>query len=371
MKRLLILGSSGSIGQTALTAITTKRLPLRVVGLSSHTNESQLLKDAMSVGAEAVCLTGANLESREDLKTYCGRDGLLAMIAECEVDIVLNAISGFAGLAASLAVLEAGYDLALANKESVVCGAHLLFDCARTSGSKIIPVDSEHSALNALLKGQRREDVHSLILTASGGPFKNLKPSQFEQITASDALDHPTWQMGKKITIDSATLANKALEVIEASYLFDFPHDRIEVVVHPQSIIHSMIRTNDGALYAQLSRPDMSLAIVGALLEGPVDLVKPLNFAGLSLTFEEPKWDHFPLLGAAFDILRRNDSSAIAFNAADEVAVQAFLEGSLSYPRMIEVILTTLQERWDTKAEDWADVVAIDKEARRYAQGLL
>ena len=366
MKRIAILGSSGSIGQTTLTAIRTHALPLSVVSLTSHTSVDRLIADGREFSAEALCSTGTPYEG-----LYHGFEGLVAMLDEHPVDIVLNAISGFAGLRASLAVLERGIDLALANKESVICGGALLFETARKNNCRIIPVDSEHSALASLLKGHKKEHVRSLILTASGGPFRTLESDRFAHLKAADALAHPTWQMGKKITIDSATLANKALEVIEASYLFGFSGDEIEVVVHPQSIIHSMIRTTDGAVYAQLSKPDMSLAIIGALLDGPEDIVDRLDFDALSLSFERPDLDRFPLLGLAFEILRRGDLSTIAFNAADEVAVAAFLEGTIPYPVMIDVVRRTVDHEWEGTNSSYQQIVEVDTRARHLAQSLL
>ncbi len=366
MKRLTILGSSGSIGQTTLTAIRRLSLPVKVIGLSSHTNIEQMIGDGHAHNAEALCSTGTHVEG-----LYHGHEGLEAMLDDHRPDIVLNAISGFAGLRASLATLERGIDLALANKESVVCGGSLLFATARAHGCRIIPVDSEHSAIATLLAGHKRSHVESLILTASGGPFRLWDSDRFAHITAEDALAHPTWQMGAKITIDSATLANKALEIIEAAALFGFDGDHIEVVIHPQSIIHSMIRTLDGATYAQLSKPDMSLAIINALLDGPAAVVEPLDFSHLTLTFEEPDHQRFPLLSLAYDILRRQDLSAIAFNAADEVAVAAFLEGRISYPTMIDVVRATVEREWSGNGSTLAEITQQDRLAREIAQSML
>ena len=366
MKRITILGSSGSIGQTTLTAIRRLSLPIKVVSLSSHTNIDRLRSDGRSFDAEALCSTGAEYEG-----LYHGFDGLAAMLDDHRPDIVLNAISGFAGLRASLATVARGIDLALANKESVVCGGSLLFKTARAHSSRIIPVDSEHSAIAALLAGHERSAVESLILTASGGPFRLLEAEQFARIKARDALAHPTWTMGQKITIDSATLANKALEVIEAAALFGFDSDHIEVVIHPQSIVHSMIRCHDGAVYAQLSKPDMSLAIVSSLLDGPKGVVDRLDFSSLSLTFEAPDRVRFPLLSLAYDILRRNDLSAIAFNAADEVAVAAFLQDQIGYLEMIDVVRRTVEQEWSGAPDSLDTIIESDRRAREVALRLL
>ncbi len=371
MKRIIILGCTGSIGTTALQAIRSKALPFKVVGLSSNMRFKELFSLAREFNVEAVCLTGATLEEHERFRSYSGFSGLQEMLESLDADIVLNGIAGFDGLQASLASLNAGFDLALANKESVVCAGDYLFEVAREHASSIIPVDSEHSAIWSLLKGHESSSVDSLILTASGGPFRTLEKERFASITASQALMHPTWNMGKKITIDSATLANKALEVIEASYLFQFDHEHIEVVIHPQSIVHSMIRTTDGAVYAQLGNPDMTLPIVNALGAGHPSLVSPLDFSNLSLEFSKPDFERFPLLSLAFSILQRKGSSALAFNAADEVAVHAFLKGSISYPRMIEVVQRTLDHPWSEAVESFEDTLALDKKARKIARSYL
>ncbi len=293
------------------------------------------------------------------------------MLQSLEADIVLNAIAGFDGLYASICALECGFDLALANKESVVCGGSFLFSIAKTHQCSIIPVDSEHSAIAELIKGHPRKTINSLILTASGGPFRTLEKDKFSSITVEQALAHPTWKMGKKISIDSATLANKALEVIEASYLFGFDHSHIEVVIHPQSIVHSMIRTIDGAVYAQLGNPDMTLPIINALSEGQKNLVTPLDFTNLHLDFSKPDFARFPLLELAFTILQRKGSTALAFNAADEVAVAAFLDKRISYPKMIEVVQRTLDQSWEEEIESLDQILKLDKVARAVAKRYL
>ncbi|MGH0052744.1 MAG: 1-deoxy-D-xylulose-5-phosphate reductoisomerase [Sphaerochaetaceae bacterium] len=371
MKRIIILGCTGSIGTTTLQAIRNKDLPLQVVGLSSNTRRQELVALAREFKAEALCLTGARISEYTGMRTYTGIDGLQEMLQSLEADIVLNAIAGFEGLRASLFVLRSGCDLALANKESVVCAGSYLFEVAKEHNASIIPVDSEHSALAELLKGRTSGSVDSLILTASGGPFRTLPKEQFGSITVEQALAHPTWNMGKKITIDSATLANKALEVIEASYLFNFDHNHIEVVVHPQSIVHSMIRTTDGAVYAQLGVPDMTLPIINALSDDQPSLITPLDFSHLSLDFSTPDYDRFPLLGLAFSILERKHSSALAFNAADEIAVEAFLQGRISYPTLIEVVKRTLDHQWNDTIESYEQTLALDKRAREIARSYL
>ncbi len=371
MKRIIILGCTGSIGTTTLQAIRNKALPFQVVGLSSNTRSKELLSLAREFKAEAICTTGSSLTEIEGVKTFAGFDGLEEMLQSLEADIVLNAIAGFEGLKASLAALKCGFNLALANKESVVCAGSYLFDVARQHGASIIPVDSEHSAIWELLKGRDPDSVSSLILTASGGPFRTLAKENFTAITVEKALAHPTWNMGRKITIDSATLANKALEVIEASYLFNVGADQIEVVIHPQSIVHSMVRTTDGAVYAQMGNPDMTLPIINALGEGHSSLVSPLDFSNLSLNFYKPDYERFPILGLAFSILQRGGSSALAFNAADEIAVHAFLRKTISYPKMIEVVQRTLEHPWNETVGSLEETLALDKRARNIARSYL
>ncbi|WP_320130391.1 1-deoxy-D-xylulose-5-phosphate reductoisomerase [uncultured Sphaerochaeta sp.] len=371
MRRAILLGCTGSIGTTAIQAIQEKHLDIQVVALSAHKDYPKLFALATRLSVEAVCLTGGSCPSCGEFSTFSSVSGLKQMLDSVDADIVLNAIAGFDGLEATLACIERGFDVALANKESVVCGGSYLFDVAQEHNVRIIPVDSEHSAIHELLRHRSKVDVDSLVITASGGPFRDLPLDAFPSITVEQALRHPTWQMGKKITIDSATLANKALEVIEASYLFGFSPDKIEVVIHPQSIVHSMIRLKDGALYAQLGKPDMTLPIVNALIEGSECLVSPLSFDHLQLTFDKPDTSRFPLLGLAFSILRRKGGTPIAFNAADEVAVHAFLEKQCSYSQMISAIQKTLDKDWGPKVLDFEQTFEVDRKARALARSFL
>ena len=371
VKKVVLLGCTGSIGTTAIKAIRDHKISIQVVAISAHSNKEDLFSLASELTCEAVCLTGRTCPPHKSLRTYSYFSGLKEMLASLEADIVLNAIAGFDGLQASLLCIGQRFDLALANKESVVCAGTFLFDYARENHCSIIPVDSEHSAISELLKQRNREEVDSLILTSSGGPFRTLPPEKFPEITVEQALDHPTWKMGKKITVDSATLANKALEVIEASYLFSFPADKIEVVIHPQSIVHSMIRLKDGAVYSQMGNPDMTLPIVNALQEGSVNLIKPLDFSSLTLTFEQPDLQRFPLLKLAFSILERKGAAALAFNAADEVAVHAFLDKRCTYQTMIGIVLKTLEKSWDHAPTSFAETLALDTQARELARSFL
>lgn len=358
MKKVIILGATGSIGTTALTAIRTRKFPLRVTALSCHTQKEKL--DALGKEFRArTVLTGAP----------GGFHQLKEMLNSTEGDIVLNGISGFDGLRASVYTLESGRDLALANKESVVCGSSFLFALARKNGRKIIPVDSEHSAIYNLLLSQKKEEVENLVITASGGPFRTCSRERMAGVTVAEALHHPTWKMGPKITIDSATLANKAMEVIEAAGLFGFPPEHIEVAIHPQSVVHSLIRMKNGALYAQMGMPDMTLPIIGALLPGITEpLVQRLDFTSLSLTFEKPDLKRFPLLGLAWDILRDGGAKALAFNASDEVAVHAFLSGTIPFLGIERVVRAVTENCVFPAPKSLAEAIEIDHIMREKAQ---
>ncbi|MCH3908629.1 MAG: 1-deoxy-D-xylulose-5-phosphate reductoisomerase [Sphaerochaeta sp.] len=365
MKDVIILGATGSIGTTALNAIRTHHLPLHVVGLSCHTQKDRLQDLGPEFPDAKRCLTGGKWT-----EGYSGFPGLRQMLQETKADIVLNGISGFDGLPASVYALEAGKDLALANKESVVCGWSFLFDLAKKHHCAIIPVDSEHSAIYQLLNGQHPEEVDTLVITASGGPFRTWSEEQMHHVTVQDALNHPTWKMGKKITIDSATLANKGMEVIEASKLFGFPPQKIEVVVHPQSIVHSMIRMKSGAVYAQLGMPDMSLPIISALLPGTTaPLVSPLDFSHLSLTFEAPDFKRFPLLELTYHVLEQGGAASLAFNAADEVAVSAFLSGKIAFSDITDIVETTVAHADAQAPRDLSEAVSLNKRYRSFAGG--
>ncbi|MBK5199978.1 MAG: 1-deoxy-D-xylulose-5-phosphate reductoisomerase [Spirochaetaceae bacterium] len=365
MKKVIILGATGSIGTTCLHSIKNKNLPLEVVGITANTKVRELENIGDSFNVRNLHL--ATNQARCDCFNYYNSIEELLDTVKC--DIVLNGISGFSGLAASVKVLERGIDLALANKESVVAGGSFIFDLASKTGANIYPVDSEHSAIKSLLDAHKKEHVKSLIITASGGPFRTLDKKDFKNITVQQALNHPTWKMGKKITIDSSTLANKALEVIEAAYLFGFNENNIEVVVHPQSIIHSMIRMHDGAVYSQMGTPNMSLPIIEGLL-GVYDhsnLVDPMSFDNLTLTFEKPDYDRFPLLKIAFDILKKGKSYAIAFNASNEVAVYAFLKERISYLQLQDCVISTMQNDFMDICTNLSESIEIDNKARAIA----
>lgn len=373
----ILFGCTGSIGRTALKGIGQLNREIIVKALSAHSNITALAQAACETKALAVCLTDpdgdmetlkANIPS--SVHCYQGPQGLLDMLKDIDADIVLNGIVGAAGLPATLAALETGKDVALANKESIVMAGQFLFSFAERLGRSIIPVDSEHSALYSLINAHGREEVEKLVITASGGPFRTLQKERFSDITVEQAIAHPTWKMGHKISVDSATLANKGLEVIEASYLFGFSYTDIEVTVHPQSIVHSLVRLRNGAVYGQMSPSDMTLPIMEALSDGVLHLrqvVRPLDFSQLTLSFEAPDYEKFPLLGHAFSCIKQGGSYCIAFNAADEVAVQAFLDHRCGFMDISEIVDRTLQNDWRILPMDYAGVLEQDALARRIA----
>ncbi len=350
MRRVIILGATGSIGTTALDYIRTHRDQFVVSGLVANTSLEKL--SALSSEFSAPFLL---------MKDHKESD-LALFLSSLDADIVLNGIAGYKGLYATIVSLQSGKDVALANKESVVMGGSFIFKLAESFGRKIIPVDSEHSAIYHLLP---HRNVERLIITASGGPFIDRKDTS--DVTLSDALKHPTWKMGRKITIDSATLANKGLEVIEASYLFGFPSEKIDVVVHRQSVIHSMVYTREGAIYAEMSPPDMTHPIITALADNEVelrDVVRPLDFTALVLTFEKPDFKQFPMLSMAFDVLKHGGSYPIAYNAADEVAVNAFIDGKIPFNSISAAVESVLSSDFSHASSDYESVMENDSKAR-------
>jgi len=372
VKKVLILGSTGSIGEQALDVIG--RSPeLSVCGLSAASSQAALLEQADARGVDIVALADpAAAAAAEDSgwkgEVLAGEEGVRALISRTEPDVVLNAIVGSAGLGPSIVVLSEGIDLALANKESLVVGGELVIALAEATGARIVPVDSEHSALHQLIGAEPPGVVERLTLTASGGPFRGR--TDLGGVSREDALAHPTWEMGGKITIDSATLMNKGLELIEAHHLFGVPYGRIDVVVHPQSLVHALISLNDGSSLAHLGLPDMRVPISYAL-HGPerIDLpVPPLDLAAAGeLTFEEPDLETFPCLRLAREAGEEGGTAPCVLNAANEVAVGAFLDGALPFvgiPAVVESVLEGMESRRPGHFEDLFDC---DAEARRRA----
>ncbi len=370
-KRLIILGCTGSIGTTAVQLI--RQLPdlFEIVGLSAHNDSGKLAEIALEFGVTNTALTGST-DITCDAK-YFGQEGLSLMLKETEAEMVLHGISGAAGLQYSIEALKQGKDIALANKESVVMAGRILFDLARSLGREIIPVDSEHSAIYQLLRYRPKDIIRKVILTASGGPFRTLSAECFSAITVEEALQHPTWVMGPKITIDSATLANKGLEIIETSRFFSLEPSRISVVIHPQSIVHSMVETIEGSLYAQMSRPSMKLPILNAISYPEIigSCYEPFSLAGKTLTFDTPDYERFPMLEYAFESLNSGDALPIVYNAANEVAVEAFLEKRVSFTEIPRLVYEVLNLDWGNRIDSFEAVYETDMQARRAAGRLL
>jgi 1-deoxy-D-xylulose-5-phosphate reductoisomerase len=376
-KRVAILGATGSIGKSALDVVRRGAGDFEPVLLSGHTNAAGLLELRREFPRALLALSGqtepALSAGRGEGISFFGPEGLLSAVAAAEADITVNGISGAAGLLPSMAALDSSSDLALANKETVVMAGPLVFDRARQKNVKILPVDSEHSAIFHLIEAHGARNVEEILLTASGGPFRTYSREAMKTVTAKEALAHPTWNMGPKITVDSASLANKGLEVIEAVRLFNMPPEKIKVLVHPQSVVHSMVRMKDGAVYAQLSRPDMRLPIHEALYwpELTSSPFGALDFRGLTLEFEEPDGEMFPMLGLAYEAARKGGLYPCVYNGANEAAAAAFLSGRLGFldiPRIVDYVLT---RDWNSpeggEPMDISSVLAADKEARERA----
>jgi 1-deoxy-D-xylulose-5-phosphate reductoisomerase len=358
MKHVLVLGCTGSIGTSTLDILRNMPGDFKAVGLTAHSSKDKLA----ALAAEFAC-PGV-------LTSETGMNGLTQLIEQTRPDIVVNGIAGAAGLEPSRIVLSHGIDLALANKETIVMAASLIQSLAKENNCRILPVDSEHSAIFNLIERCGKDTVESIIITASGGPFRNLPKEKLAAVTVQDALKHPTWNMGKKITIDSATLANKGLEVIEACRLFHVPTNRIQVVVHPQSLIHSLVRTKDGVMYAQISEPDMKHPIVAALSWPAVlqTYMKPFDLFDHDMTFYKPRTDDFPLLQYAFDAAASGGAYTIAYNAADEIAAWAFLSGKIGFTDIASVVRSVLEKDWTAEPASFEEVFAYDERARNLAK---
>jgi 1-deoxy-D-xylulose-5-phosphate reductoisomerase len=376
MRSVAVLGATGSIGVQALDVIA--RSPdLEVVALSAHRDVDGLVTAARATGVQHVALADPDAADRaarelDGVVVLCGECGVEDVIAASGADLVLNAIVGAAGLRATLAAFSAGADVALANKESLVAGGELVLAAARASGRLLLPVDSEHSALAQCLERAEPGAVTGLVITASGGPFRGRRRDDLGDVTAADALAHPTWSMGQKITIDSATLMNKGLEVIEAHHLFGMPYDAIEVVVHPQSIVHGMVRFRDGALLAHAGVPDMRVPISWALTHphrGPTDVTSLDLSAPLSLEFEPPDLATFRCLALAREAGVAGGTAPCVLNAANEVAVRAFLDGRIGFLDIAGVVEDALAQLPAEPIESLEQVLDADRRARSAAAG--
>ena len=359
-RNLVVLGSTGSVGTQALDVVRANPEGYRVVALAAGSNSQLLDAQAAEFGVSP------------GLARCCEGDGesLAELASHPDAEIVLNAVVGFAGLPATIAALESGKRLALANKESLIAGGPVVAAARERGGGEIVPVDSEHSAIYQALHAGPRESVQRIVLTASGGPFRDTPLSQLENVSVADALAHPTWSMGPKITVDSSTLMNKGLEVIEAHELFGVPVDQVEVVVHPQSIIHGMVTFSDGATIAQLSMPDMRLPIAYALA-APGRVAQPLgaiDWATLgTLSFEAPDFKRFPCLGLAYEAGRAGKGAPTALNASNEVANSAFRQGSISWLAIASVVDEVLSDFSPRPIETIEAVMEVDSWARRRA----
>jgi 1-deoxy-D-xylulose-5-phosphate reductoisomerase len=377
MKRVVILGSTGSIGRMALEVISRHGDAFRVVGLAAGKNVDLLRQQVKTFRPRIVAV--AKEEAARELRKTVGRktevcfgeEGMKAVAVCGEADFVLSAMVGFSGLLPTVHAVRAGKVIGLANKESLVIAGSIVMREAKAHRATILPVDSEHSAVFQCLEGQDRRYVRKIILTASGGPFIGRKKAEIKGVSPEEALQHPNWSMGRKITIDSATMMNKGLEVIEASHLFSLPHEMIDVVVHPQSIVHSMVEFHDGALLAQISMPDMRGPIAYALsyprrLAGTVPR---LELAAVrELTFHKPDTKNFPCLGLAYDALREGGTMPAVLNAVNEVAVNAFLEKRINFGRIPVIINKVMNSHAPEKAAALGAVIEVDEWAREKAE---
>jgi len=383
MKAVTILGATGSIGTSALDVIARHPERYRVHALTAQSNVDGLADLALRFGPDVVVIGDASLEGRlrdalrergSTARVAGGRDALVDVARAPEVDAVLAAIVGAAGLVPTLAAAEAGKRLMLANKEAIVSAGALLMGAVQRGGAELLPVDSEHNAIHQCLAGVREaeRDGARLVLTASGGPFRSR--FDLDAVTPDEACAHPNWVMGRKISVDSATLMNKGLEVIEASWLFDMPVERIDVVIHPQSVIHSMVEFPDGSVLAQMGTPDMRTPLAYALAwpERVTSGAQRLDFTRLGeLTFEAPDLRRFPCLGFAYMALRHGRAASAVLNAANEVAVQAFLEGRLRFTAIAATIERVLEAYDPAQPSGIDEVLEIDRRAREVATGML
>ena len=376
-KKIVLLGATGSIGESTLQVIRKHPDRLQLIGVSAHSNSRKLADISNEFKVPHAYLPETASEVT-DWPSHCSLDrstnGLTDIAALEEADVVVVAIVGASGLGPTLSALQAGKDVVLANKESLVLGGDLVMRTAKDNGARVIPADSEHNAVFQCIQGEKHRDLDSIILTASGGPFRELPVEELKNVTIEQALDHPNWSMGNKVTIDSATMANKGLELIEARWLFDLPPSRLEVVIHPTSIVHAMVRFIDGCCLAQLSPPSMTFALQHALLfpdraEGvhpSLDFSKPLD-----LNFSPPSLDRFPCLRLAKDCLEQGGSAPLVFNAANEIAVSAFLSNRIGFLQISDIIEQTLSKFAQQTQNDLQALLSLDSEARRIAAEII
>jgi 1-deoxy-D-xylulose-5-phosphate reductoisomerase len=377
MKNVVVLGSTGSIGRNALEVLSNFKEKFCVFGLSANKN-ARLLEEQIGRFKPKIAVIHdeqvfRNFPPTDGVELLCGTDGLKNLSSHPQVDLVINAVVGSVGLLPSLEAVEKRKTLAIANKESLVMAGQLLMQKAKDKKAQILPIDSEHSAIKQCLLSGNKEEIRRLILTASGGPFLKTSKEKLTEITVDEALSHPTWDMGKKITIDSASLMNKGLEVIEARWLFGIPVDRIKVLIHPQSIVHSMVEFVDGSVMAQMSVPDMKLPIQYALFY-PQRVFSNNTRLDLSkigqLTFLEPDLEKFPCLGLAYKALDLGGTAPAVLNAANEVAVGAFLDRRIAFIRIESVVRETLDQHQVKSSPGLDDILKADQWARQSAEEL-
>ncbi len=379
-RRVILLGSTGSIGTSAIKVAATMPERMEIVGMAAHRSAQKLAEAANLLKPEALCLVDpASLdELRSALsyepKIFTREEGLIELSTLSGADMVLVAIVGTAGLRPALAAIDCGKDLAIASKEILVMAGEIVMSHARNSNISILPVDSEHNAIFQCLESKRTEEIQNLILTASGGPFRQLPAERLKKVTKSDALRHPTWKMGQKITIDSATLFNKGLEMIEARWLFNVPMSRVQVVIHPQSIVHSLVEFVDGSILAQLSHSDMCFPIQYAVTwpdRVPTSL-RPLRLAEVGrLEFEEPRYDVFPALSLARKAGEAGGVLPAVLNAANEVAVQAFLDDKISFAEIWRLVQNAMGRHSNLARPSLDDIIQADKQAREFVRSAL
>ena len=379
-RNVVVLGSTGSIGESALKVARDIPERMRLVGLAANRSGEKLARQVKKTKVQRACLSDAEAfgEFRDaipgSVTALSGEEGLIELATLPEADLVLIAIVGTAGLRPALAAIEAGKDIAVASKEILVMAGEAVMTAARRRGVRVLPVDSEHNAIFQCLEGRRSDEVSRLILTASGGPFRELPADQLAAVTVKQALDHPTWEMGRKISIDSATLFNKGLEMIEARWLFGVEMERVDVIVHPQSIVHSMVEFIDGSVLAQLSVTDMCFPIQYAVTwpERVPNTLEPLDLAALSqLAFEAPRWDDFPALGLARRAGSEGGTLPAVMNAANEIAVAAFLKGKIPFPQIWQSVGATMDAHTGVDHPDLGQILVADEWARRHAESLI
>lgn len=382
-KQLCILGSTGSIGTQTLDIVRAYPERYSVYALCAHRSVDKLVEQAREFHPEVVCIADESLYDSLNAqlstlnfqcKVWAGSDAIAQVVTMPSVDVVVAAMVGYAGLKPTMEAIKAGKTIALANKETLVVAGEIICDLALKHHTPILPVDSEHSAIFQSLVGEDRSEIEKILLTASGGPFRTFSLEQMKTVTAADALKHPNWEMGAKITIDSASMMNKGFEVIEAKWLFGVPVEKIQVLVHPQSIVHSAVQFTDGAIKAQLGAPDMRLPIQYAL-SFPERLASDFPRADLlalrDLTFEEPDLKRFPNLGLAYEAMRRGGNIPCVLNAANEVVNLAFREGRCSFLQMSDIIAETMSKATFITKPTYENYVETDKEARIIAESLL